>query len=91
MMRIGSGFDVHAFGEGDHVMLGGVRVPHERGLPAHSDGHVGIHSLCDPVVAPPAPGVFSPCPRLTSAFPGGRPLTGCEKQRQSCRPRCEIR
>ena len=47
MMRIGSGFDVHAFGEGDHVMLGGVRVPHERGVQAHSDGDVLIHALCD--------------------------------------------
>ena len=46
-VRIGSGFDVHAFGEGDHVMLGGVRVPHERGLEAHSDGDVVIHALCD--------------------------------------------
>jgi len=46
-MRIGTGFDVHAFGEGDHVMLGGVRVPHERGLEAHSDGDVVIHALCD--------------------------------------------
>src|SRR6187551_663879 len=47
MMRIGSGFDVHAFGEGDHVMLGGVRVPHVRGVQAHSDGDVLIHALCD--------------------------------------------
>lgn len=46
-MRIGSGFDVHAFGEGDHVMLGGVRIAHERGLLAHSDGDVVIHTLCD--------------------------------------------
>lgn len=46
-MRIGQGFDVHAFGEGDHVMLGGVRVPHERGIVAHSDGDVVIHALCD--------------------------------------------
>ena len=46
-MRIGSGFDVHAFGEGDHIMLGGVRVPHERGVLAHSDGDVVIHALCD--------------------------------------------
>jgi 2-C-methyl-D-erythritol 2,4-cyclodiphosphate synthase len=47
MMRIGSGFDVHAFGEGDHLMLGGVRIPFERGLLAHSDGDVAIHALCD--------------------------------------------
>lgn len=46
-MRIGTGFDVHAFGEGDHVMLGGVRIAHERGLLAHSDGDVVIHALCD--------------------------------------------
>ena len=46
-MRIGSGFDVHAFGPGDHVMLGGVRVPHDRGVVAHSDGDVLLHALCD--------------------------------------------
>ncbi|MEY3466552.1 MAG: 2-C-methyl-D-erythritol 2,4-cyclodiphosphate synthase [Steroidobacteraceae bacterium] len=46
-MRIGSGFDVHAFGPGDHVMLGGVRVPHDRGVRAHSDGDVLLHALCD--------------------------------------------
>lgn len=47
MMRIGSGFDVHAFGDGDHVVLGGVRIAHDRGLMAHSDGDVLIHALCD--------------------------------------------
>lgn len=46
-MRIGQGFDVHVFGEGDHVMLGGVRIAHARGLQAHSDGDVVIHALCD--------------------------------------------
>lgn len=46
-MRIGSGFDVHAFGDGDHVMLGGVRIAFDRGLAAHSDGDVLIHALCD--------------------------------------------
>ncbi|HEV2286626.1 MAG TPA: 2-C-methyl-D-erythritol 2,4-cyclodiphosphate synthase [Steroidobacteraceae bacterium] len=46
-MRIGSGFDVHAFGPGDHVMLGGVRIAHERGVIAHSDGDVLLHALCD--------------------------------------------
>ena len=46
-IRIGHGFDVHAFGDGDHLMLGGVRVPHERGVVAHSDGDVVIHALCD--------------------------------------------
>lgn len=46
-IRVGSGYDVHAFGEGDHVMLGGVRIPHERGVVAHSDGDVLLHALCD--------------------------------------------
>jgi 2-C-methyl-D-erythritol 2,4-cyclodiphosphate synthase len=46
-MRIGSGFDVHAFGDGDHLVLGGVRIPFERGIVAHSDGDVVIHALCD--------------------------------------------
>jgi 2-C-methyl-D-erythritol 2,4-cyclodiphosphate synthase len=46
-IRIGHGFDVHAFGAGDHLMLGGVRVPHDRGVVAHSDGDVAIHALCD--------------------------------------------
>jgi 2-C-methyl-D-erythritol 2,4-cyclodiphosphate synthase len=45
--RIGHGFDVHAFGPGDHVMLGGVRIDHEQGLLAHSDGDVLLHALCD--------------------------------------------
>jgi len=49
-MRIGQGFDVHAFGEGDHVMLGGVRIAHSRGVVAHSDGDVVIHALCDAVL-----------------------------------------
>lgn len=48
-MRIGQGFDVHAFGEGDFVTLGGVRVPHDRGVTAHSDGDVVIHALCDAI------------------------------------------
>jgi len=46
-VRIGQGYDVHAFGEGDHVLIGGVRVPHDRGVLAHSDGDVVIHALCD--------------------------------------------
>lgn len=46
-MRIGHGFDVHKFGPGDHVILGGVTIPYEQGLLAHSDGDVLIHALCD--------------------------------------------
>ena len=47
MMRIGHGYDVHAFGDGDHVVLGGVRIDCDQGLVAHSDGDVVIHALCD--------------------------------------------
>ena len=47
MMRIGHGYDVHAFGAGDAVVLGGVQIPWERGLIAHSDGDVVLHALCD--------------------------------------------
>ena len=46
-IRIGQGFDVHAFTEGDHVMLGGVAIPHSHGLKAHSDGDVALHALSD--------------------------------------------
>jgi 2-C-methyl-D-erythritol 2,4-cyclodiphosphate synthase len=46
-MRIGCGIDVHAFGPGDFVMLGGVRIAHTRGVVAHSDGDVVLHALCD--------------------------------------------
>ena len=47
MIRIGHGYDVHACGDGDHVMLGGVRIPSDFGLVAHSDGDVVLHALCD--------------------------------------------
>lgn len=46
-MRIGSGFDVHAFGPGDHLILGGVQIPFHHGFKAHSDGDVLIHAICD--------------------------------------------
>lgn len=55
-IRIGQGVDVHAFGEGDHVMLGGVRIPHHRALVAHSDGDVALHALCDAMLGAAALG-----------------------------------
>lgn len=45
--RVATGYDVHAFGDGDHVWLCGVKVPHARGVVAHSDGDVALHALCD--------------------------------------------
>lgn len=56
MMRIGQGIDVHAFTEGDHVMLGGERIAHTHGLEAHSDGDVIIHALCDAILGALAQG-----------------------------------
>lgn len=48
-IRLGNGFDVHAFCEGDHVWLCGVKVPHSRGLLGHSDADVGLHALTDAI------------------------------------------
>tara|TARA_B110000858_G_scaffold107153_1_gene122530 strand:+ start:245 stop:715 length:471 start_codon:yes stop_codon:yes gene_type:complete len=55
-MRIGHGYDVHAFGEGDHIIVGGVKIPFRYGLLAHSDGDVLIHSLCDALLGAAALG-----------------------------------
>ena len=46
-MRVGSGIDVHTFGPGDSIVLGGVRIAHSHGVVAHSDGDVVLHALCD--------------------------------------------
>jgi 2-C-methyl-D-erythritol 4-phosphate cytidylyltransferase/2-C-methyl-D-erythritol 2,4-cyclodiphosphate synthase len=55
-VRTASGYDVHAFGDGDHVMICGVRVPHTRGFLAHSDGDVGLHALVDAILGALADG-----------------------------------
>src|ERR1700726_3975757 len=55
-VRIGTGYDVHAFGDGDHLMICGVRVPHSRGFLAHSDGDVGLHALVDAILGALADG-----------------------------------
>ncbi len=55
-MRIGHGFDVHAFKEGDHIILGGVRIPFDKAFAAHSDGDVLIHALCDALLGAAALG-----------------------------------
>ncbi|MGM0701082.1 MAG: 2-C-methyl-D-erythritol 2,4-cyclodiphosphate synthase [Pseudomonadota bacterium] len=47
MLRIGHGFDVHRFGDGDHLMIGGVAIPFAHGFIAHSDGDVLLHAVCD--------------------------------------------
>ena len=75
-MRIGSGFDVHAFGEGDHLVLGGVRIPFERGVVAHSDGDVAIHALCDAVLGALALGDIG-----THFPPGDEKWSGADSRR----------
>ncbi len=56
MIRIGQGYDVHQFGDGDAIMLGGVCIPHNRGIVAHSDGDVLLHALCDALLGAAALG-----------------------------------
>lgn len=66
-IRIGQGYDVHAFGPGDHVWLGGIRIPHERGVMAHSDGDVVLHAATDAVLGAIAEG------DIGTHFPPGDP------------------
>lgn len=55
-MRVGQGFDVHAFEAGRRLVLGGVEIPHSHGLKAHSDGDVLLHALCDALLGAAALG-----------------------------------
>lgn len=55
-MRIGQGFDVHAFQDGGRLVLGGVTIPYTRSLAAHSDGDVVLHALCDALLGAAALG-----------------------------------
>jgi 2-C-methyl-D-erythritol 4-phosphate cytidylyltransferase / 2-C-methyl-D-erythritol 2,4-cyclodiphosphate synthase len=55
-IRTGTGYDVHAFGVGDHVMICGVKMPHSKGFLAHSDGDVGLHALVDAILGALADG-----------------------------------
>ena len=56
MFRVGHGFDVHRFGEGDHIILAGVKIAHPQGFIAHSDGDVALHALCDALLGAAALG-----------------------------------
>ncbi len=55
-IRTGTGYDVHAFGDGDHLMICGIRVPYHRGFLAHSDGDVGLHAIVDAILGALADG-----------------------------------
>ena len=56
MIRVGQGYDVHRFNDGDHIILGGVKIAYEQGLEAHSDGDVVLHALCDALLGAAALG-----------------------------------
>lgn len=56
MIRVGQGYDVHRFGEGESIILGGVTIPYEQGLEAHSDGDVVLHALSDALLGAAALG-----------------------------------
>ncbi|MBD9360631.1 2-C-methyl-D-erythritol 2,4-cyclodiphosphate synthase [Methylomonas fluvii] len=56
MIRVGQGYDVHRFTDGDHIILGGVKIPYEKGLEAHSDGDVVLHALADAILGAAALG-----------------------------------
>lgn len=85
--RTGIGFDVHAMGEGDHIWLGGIRIPHRMGVLAHSDGDVVLHALTDAVLGALADGDigfhFPPSdPKWKGAASDQFLAFACEKVRQ---------
>lgn len=70
-MRIGHGYDVHRFGEGDHITLGGLRIAHHSGLVAHSDGDVLLHAVTDALLGAAALGdIGQHFPDTDPAFKG---------------------
>ena len=75
-IRIGHGFDVHAFGPGAEVVLGGIRIPHDRGLVAHSDGDVVVHALCDALLGAAALG------DIGQLFPDDDPANAARDSRE---------
>ena len=71
MLRIGQGYDAHKFKEGDHIVIGGVSIPYEKGMAAHSDGDVALHSLCDALLGAAALGdIGKHFPDTDNAFKG---------------------
>ena len=67
MIRVGQGYDVHRFSQGDYIILGGVKIDYEQGLEAHSDGDVVLHALCDALLGAARNGwTTPPIPQLLS-------------------------
>ena len=79
-MRIGHGFDVHAFGGEGPIIIGGVRIPYEKGLLAHSDGDVALHALTDALLGAAALGDIGKLfPDTDPAFKGADSASCCAK------------
>lgn len=76
-MRIGHGFDVHAFGGEGPVIIGGVRIPYEKGLLAHSDGDVALHALTDALLGAAALGISASCFRIPIRHLKARTAVNC--------------
>ncbi|MFI3189730.1 2-C-methyl-D-erythritol 2,4-cyclodiphosphate synthase [Crenothrix sp. D3] len=71
MIRVGQGYDVHRFCEGEFIILGGVTIPYEKGLEAHSDGDVVLHALSDALLGAAALGdIGKHFPDTDPAFKG---------------------
>lgn len=71
MIRVGQGYDVHRFNDGNYIILGGVKIDYERGLEAHSDGDVVLHALCDALLGAAALGdIGKHFPDTDSAYKG---------------------
>ncbi len=71
MLRIGQGYDAHKFKEGNHIVIGGVSIPYEKGMAAHSDGDVALHALCDALFGAAALGdIGKHFPDTDNAFKG---------------------
>ena len=87
-VRTGTGFDVHAFADGDHVMLGGVRIPHARGLTGHSDADVALHALADAMLGALAEGdIGAHFPPSDPQWRGASSDGSCLRRRARARPR----
>ena len=94
-IRIGHGYDVHAFGDGDKIVIGGAVIPHAHGLIAHSDGDVLLHALCDALLGAAALGISAQTAATIAAVaPPARfgcrtdPRNGRAASAPGPRPRC---
>ena len=83
-MRIGQGLDVHAFAEGRKLMIGGVEIPHHKGLAGHSDADVLLHAICDALLGAAGLGdIGQHYPDTDPSFSGSTAASCCATWRAS--------